>query len=157
MPTTQEATTSSDNGYEVGVAPPQAVIVLWPQIQAILRGPGKNMLEKYSEEEVLVYLHEQKWDLWCGMKDGVLEGFTICQWEIYSKKRYYNITMTCGKNLAKYFDIGMEKIEKYAMMNGAESVVLPDGRKGWLRMMARRGYVVTGITVKKTVKTLWRN
>jgi hypothetical protein len=146
---------SSD--YEVGKAPPEAIQALWPQISDILNDKGERMLEKFEEGEILTHLFTGRWDIWLGMRNGVVDGFTICQWDEYSKVKHYLICMTCGEGLKNYFKQGMDKIEKYAALSGAQKVKIQDGRPGWERMLKHRGYGEKAVTLSLNVRKAWSN
>lgn len=151
--TTQESGTSS---VDVGMVPPLHVPMLWAQIEPILKEKGEDWLTTVSEEEVLGFLYTGQLDIWCGMDNGELDGFVICHWEKHARANYYHIDCIAGKNLDKYFALGMQKIERYACIMGAAEVVM-EGRKAWTRLLGPRGYVPRTVRLRKNVRTLWSN
>lgn len=153
MDTMVETGTSS---VSVGLVPKEDIPILWNQILPILQEQGKKWLDIVDENVVLALLYTGQLDIWCGMKDRVLDGFAICQWERHSKRSYYHIIHISGQNLELYFDKGLQQIERYASILGAYEVVL-EGRKGWMRMMKPKGYGTRTVRLRKNVRTLWSN
>lgn len=143
--------------YEVGLANAEAIKALWPQISDILHEKGEEVLEKFEEGEVLTHLFMGRWDLWLGMHRGVVDGFTICRWDEYSKERYYVIGFTAGSGLHRYMNKGLDKIEKYAVLQGAQKVKVENGRRGWERLLARRGYGEKRVVLTLNVRKAWSN
>jgi hypothetical protein len=132
------------------------VASLWWQVEPILREKGEEWLQTFSMEEVFQVLITGVADLWIGGHNQVIEGVAICAWETHAHAKFYHVLFCGGKNLNKYLDAGLPKIEKYVCMMDGKDVII-EGRKGWQRMLASRGYSARSVKLRKHVKTLWSN
>jgi hypothetical protein len=141
---------------EFGMVEREMVPVVWPLVAPILRDKGRKWLEIVSEAEVFEWLVGGRADLWLGMHDQHLDGFVIGHWECYSHRKRYLILYIAGANLDKYIQQGLTKLEQYCCIMGGEALVL-EGRRGWVKWLARYGYRQETVRLKKSTQVLWRN
>jgi hypothetical protein len=134
----------------------ESVPPLWSAMLPILDEKAKDFLTVFSEEELFNLLCHGIMDLWIGVKNGQLDGFALCAWEVHARARYYHVLGIFGDNLRFYLDEGLVKMEKYAMTMGAFEVVV-EGRKGWQRLLKSRGYGPRTVRLRKNVRRAWSN
>lgn len=138
------------------LVPPEMMSALWAHIQPLLLQHGEEFFETYSLEEVFRQLCHGTMDIWVAGEDGVMDGLVLCVWERHDKASFYHIVFCCGSNLKKYFSYGLKILEYFACMKGAKSIVL-EGRRGWIKLLGKRGYAPGSVRLKKPVSTLWSN
>lgn len=138
------------------LVPPEFVASLWVHIQPLLAEHGEEFFEVYSMEEVFRCLCHGTMDVWVAGTDGVMEGLVLASWERHANASFYHVVFCCGSNLKKYFDYGLKIIEYFACLKGARDIVL-EGRSGWQRLLAKKGYRRGSVRLKKPVNVLWSN
>lgn len=153
---THTITVHGANSAEVALVPKDKIPLIWQKILPLVEKKCWFLMEKMDSSELLTHLYLGNADLWVGITDDELDGFAICQWEIYTHKKYYRIVALAGEKLQKYLSKGMQLIEDYAAIRGAEEVVL-EGRKAWVRLLAKRGYGSRTVLLRKPVQVRWRH
>lgn len=142
---------------EVGKVKPDDLTVAWFSIQPIIEEHGAKWLEEVNMREIFANAIAQRLDIWMGTDDNVPDMVGVCCWEQHAHKSYYHILWLGGRNLEKYIDLGLSKVEQYASLIGADQVRI-GGREGWERVLGPRGYnPVVAVELQKNVKTLWSN
>lgn len=152
-PTMPELGTSS---VDVSLVPHNAVPYLWHEVLPILEEKGERMRSVSSDEEIFSYLCKGGLDLWTAIRNGHLDGVAICGWEIHDRAKYYHVLHVLGDNLHLYLDEGLRKIEKWAYTLGARELIA-EGRPGWARILAKRGYSMPTVKLRKNLPRAWGN
>lgn len=130
----------------------KAVIpMIWSEMVPILEERGKVFLMVYSEEEVFKLCCSGFLDVWLGLRNGRLDGFAVCGWEVHARAKYYHVLGIFGSNLSLYLEQGLDRIERYALIMGADELIV-DGRKGWQRMLEKRKYAARTVKLRKDLR-----
>ncbi len=95
-------------------------------------------------------------NVWLMMDKGVVEGYMITKLTKRKSKTVLHILGIAGNHIIKkYLKVGLEELEQYASMIGAEEITL-EGRPGWEKVMKRYGYQRV-LKMTKDVTVRWRN
>ena len=152
--TTMERGTNSD---EFGKVPSEQILPFWDEMSKMIEERAGEWLEIIDLQDIFKGIILGVLEAWVAIDDqGRMAGFVICQWEVYPKRKFYNILTICGDGLDTYLDQGLKKIEKYACMGGAYEIIL-QGRFGWKRKLKKYGYTQSRIQLRKNVRITWSN
>lgn len=141
---------------EVGIIPANMVPLVWSSMLPIIEERGACLLGVWSEEEVFRLLCNGTLDLWGGYRQGSMDGFALCGWEVHDRAKYYHVLHLLGDNLSMYLDEGLQKMERWAYTLGAREIIV-DGRPAWKRLLAKRGYGMPTVKLRKNLPKAWGN
>lgn len=155
MDITEEVGVSSDE-RTIGLVSKDHLMQAWPCALKVLRRYPKGLLDgRYSEEDVLLALLKEDWQLWVGITDdGEVELVGICRPEQYHDGVVYRIVHVAGAWKA-YMPEALETLEQFASLAGAKEIAW-DGRKGWTGRMSKYGYSVVSYEMRKPIQIRWR-
>ena len=139
----------------IGILAPESLQSAWPDVVELLEARGQEFLARVSLEELFVGILKEEIDLWIATEECDLRMVCFMAWEHHAKESNYHVMWLAGSGLREYPVPGLDKIEQYACMRGAKSVIF-GGRKGWLRALEPYGYVPQ-VSLCKNVTTCWRN
>ena len=128
----------------------------WPVIAAAyLDFPGLE--ELFTLDELAKELfNDPNLNVWLMMDKGVVEGYMVTKLTKRKAKVVLHILGIAGiQIIRKYLKVGLEELEQYASMIGAEEITL-EGRPGWEKVMKRHGYQRV-LKMTKNVTIRWRN
>jgi hypothetical protein len=140
---------------EVSIVPKDCLMMVWPAVVDIYT-QAPLLQEKFGPQELLTLLTVPGtgYELWTAA-DGALEGIGLTALVHGNLTNKLHIVDLYCKPLAKYLAQGIEKLERYACLVGADEIVF-DGRDGWERVMSRFGYAPK-LQMRKNVRMLWAN
>lgn len=144
------------SSVDIGLIYPEHLQMFWPAILQHLQDQEPSWLQKITPQEVYRHLHEGNWELWGGMRGGVLDGFIIAQWDRFDRVKNYKIMVVVGINVKLYLRPGLEKVEKYVMQHGGSALdieALPRLEK----LFKRLGYHTEAVVMRKSVVRRWGN
>lgn len=139
-----------------GIVHQNSIPVVWSDVAELIEEHGQDWLQIVDLKEIYQNCLEDKIDLWVATNNTRLEMVMFCCWERHAKRSYYHVMWLGGKDLKNYLREGLEKIEHYACLCGANEVRL-GGREGWEKLLAPYGYGSRSVELRKDVTICWRH
>lgn len=159
---TQEAPGAN---YDIWRVSPEAVSVLWLQVEPLIEQYGQGTILNFCTlEELKDGCKNDKIELWIGMQgsDIVHVGFTqMCRGQAGA---YVEVLWVGGEGALRHVRTALKKLEQWAAVVGAKRIVI-GGREGWTRVLAPLGYGFHRVEVTKEISFVkddsgepqWRN
>lgn len=105
----------------------------------------------YTEEAVLERLRKGEWQLWMGFRGSVAEmALLTAVMERDDGKRACHLMMAGGQNAAEWLEVAANALEKWMAGNGCVEVMC-SGRLGWKRELARFGFKLAFVTLRRVL------
>lgn len=125
---------------------------VWDRVEEILLEKGGDRLLSYYDPHHVCQLIYSGWiDLWVGINRGEVELALLMQFHVYPKKKVYS-TVWCGGWNVKAYVPRFEKVEQFAVVQGAKEVEII-GRTGWSRLFPE--YDFLSMTIRRNVARRW--
>jgi hypothetical protein len=141
----------------VGLVDIPCIPTVWEEVSQLIEQNHAGWLDMVDLKEVYESLMMDKLDLWIGHDKWEVFIAMICGWERHAKASFYHIMWLGGRDFRPAMKAGMEKVERYACMQGAKEIRF-GGREGWEKLLKPLGYVMAPhIEMRKNVAICWRN
>lgn len=140
---------------QIGIVPPDGnLVAVWPDVGELLQKHGGSWLKENEliNEDVFVRLVTGQWELWLATDGIELDGLVLTQ----LRGRELWVVWACGQHVEKYMLDGLQRLEQFALMNGAREVVV-GGRPGWDRVLEKLKYVRVGEWLRKDLVKAYAN
>jgi len=132
------------------------ISMFWPQISTLIEGHPDDLPTYYSPEHVKEMLETAELDAWVGFKNysAEIELAALLAFEVYPLRTDYKFVWIGGVNWKKFMPGSLEKIEKYALLNGAERLKA-DCKAGWFRLLKPYLFTADKIVMSKSLTRTW--
>lgn len=124
---------------EVCLLAPQDLSQYWNRVtNAWNEFPALGEYFELGHIPELIFKHN--YHLWFAINENEVDGVMVTNLLIYPKKRVLHVALVTGRDLSKYLDLGIHRIECFALWQEASTVVFDGQRPGLERIMRKLGY-----------------
>lgn len=156
---------SSGANYDVWRVSPEAVSVIWQQIEPLIEQYGQDtILNFWTLDEIKEGAKGDKLELWIGMDGSEIQHVGITQVCGGQRGIYVEVIWVGGAGALRHVRKALKKLEQWAAVVGAKRLMI-GGREGWTRVLAPLGYGFHRVEMTKEISFVrddnnepqWRN
>jgi hypothetical protein len=124
-------------------------IKLWPQVKESIAEALLGDCGRITVEDIKDAVEARKMQLWA-IHDGQIRAVIVTELLNYPQLRILRVVTVSGTGMDKWLDLLEDTLTSWGREHGAQAIEF-SGRKGWERVLSKRGFSFPQIQMVKTI------